>query len=188
VLLNDAVEAANLSSQWAREDHAKAKPMPPASTTAWEAEREQLETQLHEVFLKALRTADFKRRAAADMEKAGLKVTRVAGRFTQVDAPRYDAMNFLNGESATGQSGKPFFMTNGGDPRAERYFAQKLMNEVEGGPARVYFADRELSRQWLQMGGGLNCRIKWEGDTVVPKSAPQPPAFRLGDVRQPIPG
>jgi hypothetical protein len=73
-------------------------------------------------------------------------------------------MNFLNGEAGTSAHGT-YFVTQGGDPRAERYIADKLLAPGTG-LDRLYVAPGLISRDTLWERGGIGCRVKAEGDLV----------------------
>lgn len=83
-------------------------------------------------------------------------------------------MNFLNGEGGVNPRGRTYFITQGGDPRAERYIAARLLAPSIG-LDRLYFAPRLASRDSLWEKGGVGCRVKAEGDVVdVPRLVSPP--------------
>ncbi|MBL8957786.1 MAG: hypothetical protein JNK82_43830, partial [Myxococcaceae bacterium] len=75
-----------------------------------------------------------------------------------------EKMNFMNGEAAIGADGKGFYISLGGDPRAEAYVVQQLAGELPSGLSRVHFLARELTGYTLNALGGLSCRAKLEGE------------------------
>lgn len=173
IVLDDAREAAQLYAAWQREDYLKKKPTPPppdASAAKQEAyqsdlkfwqelgtDREESIKQMREL---ADKRAAHEQRVAADLERAGLKVHRMAGVF---QAGWFMTMNFLNAEQGTNARGERYYIALGGDPRAERYVADRL-RQLDCGISRVHFLDREFTRGTLSAQGGISCRVKCEGD------------------------
>lgn len=178
VLLNDAMEALRLQTQWLREDHEAWRPRPAAATpedygkelAAWQQAGRHLEDTIHKLRKYAERFARFEARTLADVEAAGLTVVRVPARFMHPTRPSdRDIMNFVNGEAGTNPQGRSYFITQGGDPRAERHIAATLLTR-EIGLDRLYFAPRLASRDSLWEKGGVGCRIKVEGDVRLPSN------------------
>ncbi len=173
VLLNDAAAAHQQQVEHLRAAHAAARPGADASASArqrWDTRGLQLEEQLASLEKTAAATAKLEAMAARDLESAGLKVSRVAGRFPDPDAPlgSRDQFNFLNGELGRGRDGQVFFLTQGGPKALEHAFVKKLALFTDA-PSRVYFGDRDASAQSLRSAGGINCRIKFSGTRVRPK-------------------
>lgn len=171
VVLNDAVSAAQMTAAWWREDHQAKSPKPPARRTGKALERyraevkthaeasEDLERRIRELLAEAKGLARGEARAQKDLEKAGMKVHRVAAVFPEVGgAPA----NLLNAEQGRGRDGQRFFIGLGADPRVESHWLAALEKLVPGRIARVYFLDRALTASTLQAGGGINCRCKPE--------------------------
>jgi hypothetical protein len=106
-------------------------------------------------------------RAFADLKGGGaerLKIKRVPASFPQTRLT--PEMNFLNGESGTGPDGRSFFITNGGDARAEDVVSTAFFEALRGTQlARMYFVDSGPSEASLMEGGGIGCRTK----TAPPK-------------------
>jgi len=178
VLLNDALEAYRLQSRWLREDHEAWRPRPQDGEAAeaharrwalWVDAGRDLEETLRRLWLAAERFARSEARAQADLEAAGLTVVRVAGRFPHPARPgEVDAANLLNGEAGTGASGGTYFITQGGDARAERHVVERLLAPGPG-VDRVYVAPRLVSRDTLWEKGGVGCRVKAEGTLALPR-------------------
>lgn len=182
VVLNDARQAFTMQARWLREDHAQAKPkaLPAGADTKararyqrklkeWNEEGAQLEQRLSAMEERSEMAARFEARAAADLRAAGMEVHRMAGAFLDPRQPDRHSMNFFNGEAGTNAKGERFFITNGGDARAEKHAVESLLSVVPTGLTRIHFLDRELSRLSLQGVGGINCRVRAEG--VVVKNA-----------------
>jgi hypothetical protein len=177
VVLNDAHEALRLQTRWLREDHAAWRPRPEASTSRerylrdldlWLRAGRDLDETLAKLEKYTERFARAEARALADLQAAGLTVRRVAGRFLHPTRPwDRDVMNFLNGEAGTNPRGETYFVTQGGDPRAERYIAGRLLAPGTG-LARLYLAPRLASRDTLWEKGATGCRVKVEGEVVAP--------------------
>jgi hypothetical protein len=182
VLLNDATEALALQTQWLREDHEAWRPRPDTATpqdhrqelAAWQQAGRDLEDTIQKLRKYAERFARFEARTLADVEAAGLTVVRVPARFLHPTRPwDRDIMNFVNGEAGTNPQGRTYFITQGGDPRAERHVATTLLTRAIG-LDRVYFAPRLASRDSLWEKGGVGCRIKVEGSVVENPTLPPP--------------
>ncbi|MBI1733921.1 MAG: hypothetical protein HYR51_01995 [Candidatus Rokubacteria bacterium] len=175
VVMNDAFEAFKLQSHWLREDYEAWRPRRETFASgaayakeyaAWREAGDDLDRTIGRLWKYAERFARGEARALADLEAAGLRVLRLPGRFLHTARPwDRDVMNFLNGEAGTSARGGTFFMTQGGDPRAERLIARLLL-APETGLDRVYFAPRLASRDTLWEKGAVGCRVKVEGDVV----------------------
>jgi hypothetical protein len=168
VVVNDAVTAAELQAQWLRQDWAARRPEAAdgaRAERAWRREGEALEQRIHVLFKKALWQAEYEAMTVRDLEAAGLTVQRMAGRFFSPEDPEREVMNFLNGEGGTTRRGG-FFVTQGGDPRAEEYVVRRLTQELATGISRLYFLDRALTAKTLKTLAGFNCRVKWEGEVA----------------------
>lgn len=178
VVLNDCVEAAALQARWWRDDHEAEKPTKPPANASKEAKKAfreamaswkelggMLEERIADLAEKAKKRAPFEEKARADLEAAGMKVHRMAGVF---ETGHMQSMNFLNLEQAVNARGERFAILLGGDPRAERYVAEKLNGEVGCGYARLHFLARENTQTTLQAMGGISCRVKLEGEIVAP--------------------
>jgi hypothetical protein len=176
VVLNDALEAFRLQTRWLREDHEAWRPR--RETFASEAEYrrdlelwrwagEDLEATIRMLWKYTQWFIRFETRARADLEDAGLTVLRVAGRFPHPARPwDRDVMNFLNGEAGMSPRGGTYFITQGGDPRAERYIARRLLGP-DTGLDRLYLAPRLASRASLWDKAGIGCHIKVEGEVAA---------------------
>ena len=175
VVLNDALEAFRLQTMWLRDDHAVSLPRREAAASEeqyrrdldlWWQAGDNLDETIQKLWKYTERTMRYEARTLADLEAAGLKVVRVAGRFLHPARPAdRDIMNFLNGEAGTSPHGRTYFVTQGGDPRAERYIADKLLAPGTG-LDRLYVAPGLISRDTLWERGGIGCRVKAEGDLV----------------------
>jgi hypothetical protein len=175
VVLNDAWEAFRLQTTWMREDHAAWRPRRESASSEvehlrdlerWRAAGRDLEETIRRMQRFTEFFARYEARAAADLDAVGLQVVRVAGRFVHPTLPwARDVMNFLNGEAGTNGQGRTYFVTQGGDPRAERYIADRLLTR-DTGLDRLYLAPRLVSRETLWEKGGTGCRVKVEGEVV----------------------
>jgi hypothetical protein len=175
VLLNDAREAFRLQSAWMRDDHDAWRPRRASASSEarhrrdlelWEEAGRALERTLEAMGRHTERFARLEARALADLHAAGLAVLRVPGRFLHPAMPwERDVMNFLNGEAGTSAEGRAYFITQGGDPRAERAVAERLLAPGTG-LDRLYLAPPLASRETLWEKGGIGCRLKAEGDVV----------------------
>jgi hypothetical protein len=173
VALNDAFEAFKLQAHWLREDYEAWRPRREAFASdetyakefaAWREAGDDLDRTIGRLYKYAERFARAEARALADLDAAGLRVLRLPGRFLHTARPwDRDVMNFMNGEAGTSARGGTFFMTQGGDPRAERHLARLLL-APETGLDRVYFAPRLPSRDTLWERGAVGCRVKVEGE------------------------
>lgn len=183
VVLNDAHQAFALQERWLRDDYAASRPRPlsPGADAKQRARQQQklkewteagtkLESQLKSMKARAQMVARFETRSAADLKAAGMEVHRMAGAFMNPQQPHKYLMNFFNGEASTNAKGERFFITNGGDPRAEKLVIASLLSKIPTGLKRVHFLDRELSQKSLEDLGGINCRVRAEG--VVVKGLP----------------
>jgi hypothetical protein len=180
VLLNDALEALQIQTQWLREDHDAWKPRREAAGSEdeyrealerWQEAGHGLEETIQRLQKYAERFARFEARTLADLRAAGLTVVRVPARFLHPTRPwDRDIMNFVNGEAGTNPQGRTYFITQGGEPRAERLIAARLLTPAIG-LDRLYVAPRLVSRDTLWEKGGIGCRVKAEGEIVPPVSA-----------------
>jgi hypothetical protein len=75
-------------------------------------------------------------------------------------------MNFLNGERGQNASGEQFYITLGGDERAQKYVTDMFSNVIPSGLDRIHFLDPKLTDVTLGLNGGISCRAKIEGDIV----------------------
>jgi hypothetical protein len=176
VLMNDAFEAFRLQAGWMREDYEAWRPRRETFASAeayapefaaWREAGDDLDRTIGRLWKYAERFARAEARALGDLEAAGLRVLRMPGRFLHTARPwDRDVMNFLNGEAGTSARGGTFFLTQGGDPRAERLVAQRLL-APDTGLDRVYFAPRLPSRDTLWEKGAIGCRVKVEGELAV---------------------
>jgi len=177
VVLNDAMEAFELQKQWRIADVEASKPVEPGPGASkrkredyeyalddWKYAKENLPDELKRMEQRAKEHAKFEAKVRKDLEAGGLTVHRMAGVFPSSTAG--DPMNFLNGEAAVGADGKRFYISLGGDPRAEAYVVQKLAGELPSAMSRVHFLDRRLTGYTLNAMGGLSCRAKLEGELV----------------------
>lgn len=141
VLLNDARQVGELQKEWLNEgcfSFGKGDALA------------RIDAQVQKVAL-------FEDLVEKDLKAAGLEVVRVPGNFPESAAN--GAMNFLNLRQGTNEEGKAFAVALGGDERAERAFAETLLQEV-GGYERVHFLNRDLTAETLKYKGGVKCRTK----------------------------
>lgn len=177
VLLNDSREAARLTVQWAREDHAAErprKPAPGANVADWmryssELDRWRARTEEFEGMYKAFlydieRRAGYEARTQADLEAAGLRVERAATVFRfPYDDEGYlkPYMNFSNCEQGLNKKGERYMIFLGGDPRAEAYLVNKLTQDLAVEVKRIHFLPEVASYQMLvNAAAGINCLAK----------------------------
>ncbi len=179
VVLNDSLEAARLTEQWAKERHEGSDPgrLPEGSDPAreeeyfrelagWMERGQQLDQRLDRIREQAKVAARLQERTAADLEAGGVKVHRMAGAFPAVeigDQVLSPEMNFLNAEQGIGQDGKRFYVALGGDPQAEEHAKGELSRLSQGEIARIYFLDRSHTAALLSSMGGISCLVKAEG-------------------------
>lgn len=150
IIVNDSRAAARLHAQWLREDaggHATG-----------------IERRIAEAERAAAVRGPLEDRAARDLEAAGFKVIRMPAVFPSLE-PGKPPMNFLNTESGVGADGRSFLVMLGGDRRAQSYVADFLTSEVPSGIDRLYFLPERVSEN-LRSEGGLNCRVKGEGEPL----------------------
>ncbi len=175
VVLNDAFEAFRHQTSWLRDDHAAWRPRREAAASEeqylrdldlWQQAGRHLEETIQKLWKYTERLARYEARTLADLQASGLTVLRVAGRFLHPARPSdRDIMNFLNGEAGTNPRGGTYLVTQGGDPRAERYIAGQLL-ALGTGLERLYVAPRLISRETLWERGGIGCRVKAEGELL----------------------
>ncbi len=172
VVVNDAREVAKKVGEWARADHAKQKPRAPTPNSSkaardsyaqrladWKEDAKWRDDDLRRLATRAEHDAKVEARTVADLEAAGLKVHRMAGKFPH---SHVGLMNFLNVEQGRGNDGGRFLVALGGDRRAETY-ARGCFERFSGARIdRMYFLDRELTPRTLEAMGGISCRSKIE--------------------------
>lgn len=170
VLLNDARGALELQTKWLQDDHAAKKPAAKPGEAPekfkkrmaeWNEAGKELGEQLTKLKKATAVKVGLEKMAEADLKAAGLEVVRAPAVFLDADFPQKQRMNFLNGEGGTNPAGKQFFITQGGDKRAQDAF--KVVMETHVGVDRVHFLDKELSRLTLGDMGGISCRARAEG-------------------------
>lgn len=170
VLLQDVKAAVALQEQWLRDDHAAKKPERRAGEapekfrarlSEWTDEGKRVETNIGKLKKDAAARAPLEKLAQKDLEAAGLQVIRVPAAFQDPAFPYRQQMNFLNGEGGTNPAGQHFFITQGGDKRAQAAFKAALETAVGG--VRLHFLDKELSELSLRDMGGISCRARAEG-------------------------
>jgi hypothetical protein len=164
VIVNDAFDVFDLQQEWILADYqAKQTTM---DESAWKALYPAIDAELAELSIKARRAWAYESRTIANLSRIpNLNIVRVAANFPGTKS--LPAMNFLNGEGGRGLDNSPFFVTNGGDPRAEAYIAQMYLAELKTGLQRLYFLDRGYSHESLQDSGGIGCRTKGQGTVVT---------------------
>ena len=160
VVLNDAEEASHLQEQWLREDYAK------LDETHEAADREQLESFVRDIREHARVRALAEDKTLVDLKAAGFTVHRMAGVFHDW-RKRMNVMNTILGTNLEGQR---YAVVFGADPRAEKYVAQKLLNEIPTGLDRIHFLSHQYSMP--SGSGGIKCRSKPEGDVVIRVASP----------------
>jgi hypothetical protein len=175
VVFNDERKALRLQIAWLREDHEASRPRREAGPSgdeyrrqleSWEAAGRALEETVAKLTKYGERFIRAEARTLVDLEAAGLKVIRVPARFLHpARPPDRDLMNFVNGEAGTNAAGQGYFITQGGEPRAEHLIAAALLGPGTG-LDRVYFAPRVASADSLWDKGGTACRVKVEGTLV----------------------
>ena len=183
VVLNDAREALRLQTRWLRDDHEAWRPQRLAAASQddyrealrlWQDAGHDVQETIERLQKYAERFAGYEARTLADLEAAGLSVVRVPGRFLHPTRPwDRDIMNFVNGESGVNPRGRTYFITQGGDPRAERLMAERLLSPAIG-LDRLYVAPRLVSRDTLWEKGGIGCRVKAEGEVVAARPGRTP--------------
>jgi hypothetical protein len=170
VLLNDAGRALELQTKWLQDDHAARRPEAKPGEAPekfkkrqaeWNVAGKELGEQLSKLKKATAAKVGLEKLAEADLKAAGLEVVRAPAVFLDADFPQKQRMNFLNGEGGTNPQGKQFFITQGGDKRAQDAF--KAVLEAHVGVDRVHFLDKELSRLTLGDMGGISCRARAEG-------------------------
>src|SRR5262249_35668174 len=175
VVFNDEREALRLQVAWLRQDHEALRPHRDADTSedehrrrleSWEAAGRALEETIAKLTKYGERFIRAEARTLVDLQATGLKVIRVPARFLHpTRPPDRDLMNFVNGEAGTNAAGQGYFITQGGEPRAEQLIAAALLRSGTG-LDRVYFAPRVASADSLWEKGGTACRVKVEGTLV----------------------
>lgn len=162
VILNDSRLVFGIEKKIVTEEFKKTEPafMTGEEYLEWSASLEQALLSLEQY---AQRMTPYEERAAQDLAQTGLKVSRVAGVFP--GSKFLPAMNFLNGEGGIGKDNQPFFITNGGDERVERYVAEQYLDVLGTGLARVHFLDPKASSKSIAGSGCLGCRAKGECTT-----------------------
>lgn len=160
VLVNDAFDVFDLQQEWILEDYESKRGSMPQGE--WEALYPEIDRELAELSRKAQRAWAYETRTIEHLSQVpGLRIVRVAANFPGTRT--LPTMNFLNGEGGRGLDDSPFFVTNGGDPRAEAYIARMYLEELHTGLRRLYFLDREYSELSLRDSGGVGCRTKGQG-------------------------
>ena len=150
--------------EWIYDDLLKLKPAQESGPEfeRWQLLAQEVEAELSSLAAHASRMFPYEQRGVRDLLCAGAQVVRVAGSFP--GNKFLQGMNFLNGEGGGGAEDKPFFVTNGGDPRAEQYVAKQYLIALGTGLKRLYFIDPAASKASIeQTNGGLGCRTKGEG-------------------------
>jgi hypothetical protein len=194
IVLNDSVQAAELQAQWWLDDYARAQPkMPPKGAPRselhayqdrfrrWQEESGSLQQAIEAARAKARKAAAVEAMTAADLERQGFKVHRIAGEFDAAptslfaEHPYDGLMNFFNGEQAINAEGQKILTTMGADPRAEEYFFSRLAKETSAGYDHVNLLKRVDTDETLRLAGALNCRVKPVGYRISPS------AMRLTD-------
>jgi hypothetical protein len=164
VLVNDAFEVFDLQQDWILADYqAKRGSMP---EPAWQQLYPAIDRELAELSTKARTAWAYETRTIRQLSRIpDLTIERVAANFPGTRS--LPTMNFLNGEGGRGRDDSPFFVTNGGDRRAEAYIAQMYLTELKTGLRRLYFLDPGFSEMSLAESGGIGCRTKGEGTTLT---------------------
>lgn len=170
VLLNDARAALALQTKWLEDDHQAKKPQhkPEESpekfagrVAEWNEAGKDLAKDLAKLKKEYGKRAALEKLAQADLEAAGLSVVRVPAVFVDPSFPSRQTMNFLNGEGGKSPKGKPFFITQGGEKRAQDVFKAAVAEHASG--VRLHFLDKKLSQLTLHDMGGISCRVRAEG-------------------------
>lgn len=164
VLLNDARAAAELEIRWMRQDLYRLKPQGNNADALanWQTMYRTARKNSAEFRRAAKQDAAYEARACDDLRAKGLQVMRVAGRFDRWLKPA----NFLNGEGGTNALNQRYFVTQGGDPRAEAYIADLYLRRIPTGLKRLYFLDASASAATVMSNGGVGCLATVEGDIV----------------------
>jgi hypothetical protein len=155
VMLNDPVAAAKTEAQWRREDHAKLEP-PKGSPehAAWEKQGAEMEADIADQLSVAEAKSEGVAKTAADLQKAGFTVKKVAGVF-----PHYQ-MNFMNSVQLTNPKGERVAVMLGGDSRGQDLIKAQY---AKYGVTQVHFTDPAYTAPTLSAYGGIRCRTKEVG-------------------------
>ncbi|MFN8612104.1 MAG: hypothetical protein U0931_31455 [Vulcanimicrobiota bacterium] len=147
VLLNDSRQVLALQKQWISEHYQH----------SW-FNRDEQPGELEQVEKKANKTAIFEDIVEKQLKAAGLEVFRVPGVFPKSVANVQ--MNFLNLRQGQNDRGETFAVSLGGEPQAERAFAETLLTKIPASYQRIHFLDRTLTPETLHFNGGIKCRTK----------------------------
>lgn len=185
VLLNDSREAVRIQADWLREDMAGDKPQASRIDASWltrgmrwmrmglwKWRAHKCEKQIVKLQASAENRAWYEDRTLKDLKRAGFEVYRIAAVFPDPKGGDIDVANFTNIRQGTSPNGERFVIALGGDARAERYVAHKLLSEIPCDVKRVWFLDRALTPKTLDLWGGIKCRTKGEG-TVARQPIPR---------------
>lgn len=160
MMVNDSMKSYANQEKWLRQDHAaKRPPINSTQYTAWTQDGAKLEQQLGALERRYQKLAQAEAKTVEDLRRNGVEVVRMGGRYFDPERPKDEIMNFINGEGGTNPGGDRFFVTLGGDPRAQAYAAKALTAHAEG-PDRVYFMGARRSELLLRSQGGLSCVVK----------------------------
>jgi len=167
VVLNDALKVYELQQQWMIDDLLSLRDA--MDPDEWLVLEGVINSELAKMASRASVSHGYESRVAlAITQIPGLTLRRVAANFPGTSL--LPLMNFLNGESGRGRDDSPFFVTNGGDARAEAYVAEQYLFQLDTGLKRVYFLDPRFSSLSLKDQGGIGCRTKGEGRIKDPST------------------
>lgn len=175
-LLQDSVMAANQQIAWMKEDLASRTDLSDKDRAKHERAIEKRGNVMLENARKAKAYEDL---TAADLVANGFGVHRIAGSFVDENRPDQDRANFFNARNGTNEQGERFTILMGGVPREEAFMAETFFKESNGTISHLHFLDPSVSRQTLDMMGGLKCRTKPGGDLVSQESIAQPVSGQL---------
>ena len=155
VLLNDARAVLDMQRQWLDRQLEQEIEKSPESKREL---RQRYQAEITRLEQEAAHHADLESQCLKDLQRAGVEVDRLAGSFpTSLANP---AMNFLNLRQGTNEQGQVFAVALGGEPRAEKAFAESLLGEIPSSYQRIHFLDRRLTEESLKFKGGIKCRSK----------------------------
>lgn len=175
-LLQDSVLAANQQIAWMKGDLA-------ARTDLSDKDRAKLERAIDkrgaQMLENARKAKAYEDLTAQDLEANGFGVHRIAGSFVDENRPEQDRANFFNARHGTNEQGERFSILMGGVPREEAFMAETIFRESGNTISHIHFLDPSVTRQTLDLMGGLKCRTKPGGDLVSQESIAQPESGRL---------
>jgi len=177
VLVDDAMQSAELLIQINEANHLADKPKAPRANASEDSKQDyqsslkwwkdlggNLKAQAKQIRSIAKRRASFQKKMCADLEQAGMKIHSVPG---VLESNGSMVANFLNAEQGVNSKGERYYIALGADPMAEKSFVGHLAKIAGAEIARVHLMDRDFTRTTLSAQGGISCRTKAEGDVLV---------------------